>query len=99
MKGGQIRKRVQHSRPLGPRGALKGPGPRPLKEPRGALKMAWAQALKRAQGGTWPCPRERVKLATASGHDTSGHRDIVPRPAGQSWPRVTINVEYRGGML
>ena len=28
---------------------------------------------------------ERVKLATASGHDTSSYRDIVPWPTG--WPQ------------
>ena len=32
-------------------GPFKGPGPRPLRGPRGALKRARAQALKRAQGG------------------------------------------------
>ena len=39
---------------LGPfraQGGPKGPGPRLLKAPRGGLKRALAQALKRAQGG------------------------------------------------
>ena len=50
-QGGPSRARAQAlKRAQG--GSLKGPGPRPLRGPRRALKRARAQALKSAQGGS-----------------------------------------------
>ena len=40
-----------------------------------------------------------IKLATVPSHDTSGHRDIMPRPADrrQNWPWPVDNHHPFGG--